>query len=542
MSFDPRDVIRSVMERQAADKADTPEGAQKLFDAYKEKHPGTKKRPADFYDEPKDKSKKDDSEKAETKQDKGDAKKKKVDKKRRRKERQKYDHYEAQGREKAKKFLKDSDEDAVIAEAKKILKDLDAGKDLDKALKEHKEQQPDYYSGSTRKQEWGYQQAILSKYKAMTKGSQSKKEKARRGTKVRDLAKKHKIPESGLTALRDLARKQMQPKAKKALSDEEFELWRKGSGDPYSVLGSNWRKWYDLDKKVTQLFMHAKTPAEQKRDFMKAMKDKDPKTRQRIMKMSDAEFKAMMGAILDEEEMETPKGKKASLRSGLIRLAYVNPELRERLLPLIKTARNLPTLSPLAKRWWRAPLGGMGHPVAWFVAFEMGTDVPVDKAELRDIHKRLKILINDVDTELQQMFGVYGTEAVDVEPTEITDDDAYCDGSIAVDLTWTLKVILRDAAKRGFTFDPKMLRMFWPVMLDICFKENNWYQAPINQDTYSLDLKSMTLPGIEAEAESELDYAVSVAQEIVLDTVGYGGYAGFQFSWDFSGTVALVED
>lgn len=41
-----------LLTREAGNKATTPEGAKKLFDAYKEKHPKTEKGPKDFYEAP----------------------------------------------------------------------------------------------------------------------------------------------------------------------------------------------------------------------------------------------------------------------------------------------------------------------------------------------------------------------------------------------------------------------------------------------------------------------------------------------------------
>jgi len=73
------------------------------------------------------------------------------------------------------------------------------------------------------------------------------------------------------------------------------------------------------------------SPAELMRRFMEHAK---PETKERMKGMNPAEFMKMLRAVLDDEEGGT--GKTASLRAGLIRLAYTNPELRPTLLPLIE--------------------------------------------------------------------------------------------------------------------------------------------------------------------------------------------------------------
>jgi len=72
------------------------------------------------------------------------------------------------------------------------------------------------------------------------------------------------------------------------------------------------------------------SPEELKRRFMQNAK---PETKERMKNMSPADFMIMLRAVLDQEE--GGMGKAASLRSGLIRLAYANPDLRSTLLPLL---------------------------------------------------------------------------------------------------------------------------------------------------------------------------------------------------------------
>ena len=71
------------------------------------------------------------------------------------------------------------------------------------------------------------------------------------------------------------------------------------------------------------------SPEELKRRFMQNAK---PETKERMKNMSPADFMIMLRAVLDQEE---GGGKTASLRSGLIRLAYENPNMRSALLPLL---------------------------------------------------------------------------------------------------------------------------------------------------------------------------------------------------------------
>lgn len=71
------------------------------------------------------------------------------------------------------------------------------------------------------------------------------------------------------------------------------------------------------------------SPEELKRRFMQNAK---PETKERMKNMSPADFMIMLRAVLDQEE---GGGKTASLRSGLIRLAYENPNMRPALLPLL---------------------------------------------------------------------------------------------------------------------------------------------------------------------------------------------------------------
>jgi len=72
------------------------------------------------------------------------------------------------------------------------------------------------------------------------------------------------------------------------------------------------------------------SPAELMRRFMEKAK---PETKERMKGMNPQEFMKMLRAVLDDEE--GGGGKTASLRNGLIRLAYANPSLRPTLLPLI---------------------------------------------------------------------------------------------------------------------------------------------------------------------------------------------------------------
>jgi hypothetical protein len=79
--------------------------------------------------------------------------------------------------------------------------------------------------------------------------------------------------------------------------------------------------------------------AERKKKFLESM---DPgkydspedfkKAKERVQKMSPGDFEKLVFALADEEG---EGGKTASLRNGLIRLAYENPSLRPALLPLL---------------------------------------------------------------------------------------------------------------------------------------------------------------------------------------------------------------
>lgn len=57
-----------------------------------------------------------------------------------------------------------------------------------------------------------------------------------------------------------------------------------------------------------------------------------PETKERMKGMTPDEFKTMLRAIMDQDEGEV---KMAHSRSSLIRLAYANPEMRSKLLPLL---------------------------------------------------------------------------------------------------------------------------------------------------------------------------------------------------------------
>jgi hypothetical protein len=80
-----------------------------------------------------------------------------------------------------------------------------------------------------------------------------------------------------------------------------------------------------------------KSPEQRKQEFLKNIDPSkySPKElaamKERIKKMSAGDFEKMVFALAEDEG----GGKTASLRSGLIRLAYANPSLRPTLLPLI---------------------------------------------------------------------------------------------------------------------------------------------------------------------------------------------------------------
>ena len=76
----------------------------------------------------------------------------------------------------------------------------------------------------------------------------------------------------------------------------------------------------------------AQTPAQLMQRFLAKAK---PETKERMKGVTPAEFMQMLGAIMDDEE--GGQGKTATeLRSRLIRLAHMRPELRSELLPLLK--------------------------------------------------------------------------------------------------------------------------------------------------------------------------------------------------------------
>ncbi len=99
------------------------------------------------------------------------------------------------------------------------------------------------------------------------------------------------------------------------------------------------------------------SPEELKRRFMQNAK---PETKERMKNMSPADFMIMLRAVLDQEE---GGGKTASLRSGLIRLAYENPNMRSALLPLlaegsIKTAGGPDSTG---RNWKKHKTTGINH-------------------------------------------------------------------------------------------------------------------------------------------------------------------------------------
>jgi hypothetical protein len=74
------------------------------------------------------------------------------------------------------------------------------------------------------------------------------------------------------------------------------------------------------------------TPAQLMQRFLSKAK---PETKERMKGVTPAEFMQMLGAIMDDEE--GGQGKTATaLRSRLIRLAHMRPELRSELLPLLQ--------------------------------------------------------------------------------------------------------------------------------------------------------------------------------------------------------------
>ncbi len=308
--------------RAAKEMAKTPDGAKKLFHRHKDKYPGTKKRPSDFYEAPAEgesRRKKDDKEKS--KQDRGDESKKKQDKKKDRETEQspRREHEEldqwrtrtkqegrreearGRGRERAQKFLKDITPEKLKAEAERLMR-LMGEDDISEAMQEAKKTKDLDTAGAA------YAHSVLQKYK---KEKGSKKDVAVKKTKVKELAKKHNLSDKGLSELKAFAKKQKS----KPMSNKD-PWWDK-------EIGTGKR---NQDKK--------KSPAEQKREFMQHT---DPETRKRILKMTPAEFQAMLAAIMDDEDGGGKQARIASasdswLRVAVLAAAHANPSLRVHVL------------------------------------------------------------------------------------------------------------------------------------------------------------------------------------------------------------------
>ena len=336
LAYDRPELRDAIMPRILLAKglAKTPEAAKNMWEKYKEKNPGTRKQPADFYEKPEEgEARKEKSDKEKSKADKGKEKNESRQKDQKKKVLKKI--YE-KDRKRINEEIKNMDSEELQSAIKQLISDQ-RSHGFGPAKSKHPEDSPEYalekvkaspYSGEEYKY---YAQALVSKNKKETSKKQTERneaakdqKKTNRTKKVNDLASKHGISPEGLKKLKSFTKKRNNKLRKDKAEADKDE--------------------YKDEIRRTQ---KSKSPAELKREFMN---NTDPETRKRILKMSPAEFEAMMAAIMEEED-----GKQASLRTKLIRLAHAKPELREKILPLLnqKTARRLPDLDymiPVAKQ------------------------------------------------------------------------------------------------------------------------------------------------------------------------------------------------
>ena len=319
LAYDRPELRDAIMPRILLAKglAKTPEAAKNMWEKYKEKNPGTRKQPADFYEKPEEgEARKEKSDKEKSKADKGKEKNESRQKDQKKKVLKKI--YE-KDRKRINEEIKNMDSEELQSAIKQLISDQ-RSHGFGPAKSKHPEDSPEYalekvkaspYSGEEYKY---YAQALVSKNKKETSKKQTERneaakeqKKTNRTKKVNDLASKHGISPEGLKKLKSFTKKRNN-KLRKDKAEADM----------------------DYDKDAYRKTQKAKSTAELKREFMN---NTDPETRKRILKMSPAEFEAMMAAIMEEED-----GKQASLRTKLIRLAHAKPELREKILPLIKQA------------------------------------------------------------------------------------------------------------------------------------------------------------------------------------------------------------
>ncbi|MEC7109098.1 MAG: hypothetical protein VXX11_03705 [Planctomycetota bacterium] len=316
--------------------AKTPEAAKNMWEKYKEKNPGTRKQPADFYEKP---------EEGEARKEKSDKEKSKADKgKEKNEERQKEQEDKTKKKTKGltKKERKEFNEKVKNMTPKELQEELDEMTKLMAYEMGNPDKDPSpaealaFAKANPRAYDQGFTykfQAVISQQKKRNTEKSTERAKAKDGKKVQDLATKHKISPEGMKKLKTFTKKRFDKLRKdeakgdriEDLKDRHRKHWRENLSDEEYTEMIN-----DYEKDGYRKSQKAKSPAELKREFMN---NTDPETRKRILKMSPAEFEAMMAAIMEEED-----GKQASLRTKLIRLAHAKPELRSKILPLIKQA------------------------------------------------------------------------------------------------------------------------------------------------------------------------------------------------------------
>jgi hypothetical protein len=147
---------------------------------------------------------------------------------------------------------------------------------------------------------------VLKHYKSLAKhlkGEVDKRDKAlaKHPQSVRDIANEHDLPAVDVSEVQAQAKSLADKNAKSRKSPEQ-------------------RK---------QEFLKNIDPSKHSPKELAAMKE-------RVKKMSAGDFEKMVFALAGDGGGAEGGGKTASLRSGLIRLAYANPDLRPTLLPLIE--------------------------------------------------------------------------------------------------------------------------------------------------------------------------------------------------------------
>jgi len=202
----------------------------------------------------------------------------------------------------------------------------------------------------------------------------------------------------------------------------------------------------------------------------------------------------------------------------------------------------LPRLPFEAERWWRInSTGGEKHPISWLLAFQWGENVPTDRDELRDIHKRLQRFIVFADTAIQSKVGESGLGPFKVEPEDTETDEVMCIGSCVVDLNKTPRELVRWASKFGFDLDPAIVRKYWPRLLDSAFTNGEWYIPPVQEGDDSVDVDALSQAVIESQAAGDLGYAVSAADTLSLTAADYEWHEGLKFVWTFFGYCPIVK-